>query len=130
ATLTLPFSTSLTVVAVQAQVYAHTGTGTCSLTGSFALTITDTRPASGVPSVSAISPNAVDLASPPASFTITGNNLANLGFGLPRSEERRGGKVRRQVRATTLARTTTLTVPFATSLQVRAAQAKCMGPPG
>src|SRR5207245_2509930 len=124
ATLTLPFSTSLTVVAVQAQVYAHTGTGTCSLTGSFALTITDTRPASGVPSVSAISPNAVDLASPPASFTITGNNLANLGFGLPVVNFMRGSTMLAQIRATALTGTTTLTVPFSTNLTVGAVQAQ------
>src|SRR5437867_13448677 len=71
------------------------------------LTVTDTRP---VPVVSAISPNAVDLASPPASFTITGNNLANLGFGLPVVNFMRGSMMLAQVRATTLTGTTTLTV--------------------
>src|SRR5438445_5779266 len=89
-TLTVPFSSSLTVGAVQAQVYAQTGNATYSLIGTLGLTVTDTRP---VPVVSAISPDVVDLASPPASFTITGNNLANLGFGLPRPEERQGRQV-------------------------------------
>src|SRR5207245_3046724 len=123
-TLTVPFSTSLTVGAVQAQVYMQTGSGTYNLIGTLALTITDTRPVPGVPGVSAISPNAVDLASPPASFTITGNNLANLGFGLPVVNCMRGCTLLAQVRATALSGTTTLTVPFSTSLTVGAVQAQ------
>src|SRR5439155_899403 len=122
--LTVPFSTSLTVGAVQAQVYMQTGSGTYNLIGTLALTITDTRPVPGVASVSAISPNAVDLASPPASFTITGNNLANLGFGLPVVNFMRGSMMLAQVRATTLTGTTTLTVPFSTNLTVGAVQAQ------
>ena len=122
--LTVPFSTSLTVGAVQAQVYMQTGSGTYSLIGTLALTITDTRQVPGVPSVSAISPNAVDLASPPASFTITGNNLANLGFGLPVVNFMRGSTMLAQVRATALTGTTTLTVPFSTNLTVGAVQAQ------
>jgi hypothetical protein len=43
-TLTVPFSSSLTVGAVQAQVYMRTGTQTYSLIGTLALTVTDTRP--------------------------------------------------------------------------------------
>src|SRR5207253_2038615 len=89
---------------------------------TLALTITDTRQVPGVPSVSAISPNAVDLASPPASFTITGNNLANLGFGLPVVNFMRGSTMLAQVRATALTGTTTLTVPFSTNLTVGAQQ--------
>src|SRR5206468_2902561 len=123
-TLTVPFSTGLTVGAVQAQVYIQTGSGTYSLIGTLALTVTDTRPVPGVPSVSAISPDAVDLANPPASFTITGNNLANLGFGLPVVNFMRGSTLLAQVRATTLTGTTTLTVPFSTKLTVGAVQAQ------
>src|SRR5207245_1492597 len=122
--LTVPFSTSLTVGAVQAQVYMQTGSGTYSLIGTLALTITDTRQVPGVPSVSAISPNAVDLASPPASFTITGNNLANLGFGLPVVNFMRGSTMLAQIRATALTGTTTLTVPFSTTLPAGALQAQ------
>src|SRR5207253_1752915 len=85
------------------------------------LTVTDTRP---VPSASAISPNVVDLASPPASFTITGTTLANLGFGLPVVNFMRSSTLLAQVRATTLTGTTTLTVPFSTSLTVGAVQAQ------
>src|SRR5207245_10655972 len=66
-TLTVPFSTNLTVGAVQAQVYAQTGNATYSLIGTLALTVTDTRP---VPLVSAMSPDEVDPAAPPPSFTI------------------------------------------------------------
>ena len=119
--LTVPFSSSLTVGAVQAQVYAQTGNATYSLIGTLALTVTDTRP---VPGVSAISPNVVDLASPPASFTITGTALANLGFGLPVVNFMRGSTMLAQVRATTLTGTTTLTVPFSSTLTVGAVQAQ------
>src|SRR5207249_1601386 len=125
-TFTVPFSSSLTVGAVQAQVYAQTGNATYSLIGTLALTVTDTRP---VPGVSAISPNVVDLASPPASFTITGTSLA-------RSEERRVGKdcirgstMLAQVRATALTGTTTLTVPFSSSLTAGAVQAQVYSRP-
>src|SRR5437588_4821737 len=120
-TLTVPFSSSLTVGAVQAQVYAQTGNATYSLIGTLALTVTDTRP---VPGVSAISPNVVDLASPPASFTITGTALANLGFGLPVVNFMRGSTMLAQVRATALTGTSALTVPFSSSLTVGAVQAQ------
>src|SRR5262249_41511124 len=96
-TLTVPFSPALTVGAVQAQVYSQTGGGTYSLIGTLAVTITDSRPA---PTVSAISPNAVDLASPPASFTITGTNFSNLRFCLPVTNFMRGSTMPSQVRAT------------------------------
>jgi len=43
-TLTVPFSSSLTVGPVQAQVYMRTGNATYSLIGTLALTVTDTRP--------------------------------------------------------------------------------------
>src|SRR5438128_3433585 len=74
--------------------------------------------------VSAISPNVVDLASPPASFTITGRAFANLGFGLPVVNFMRGSTMLAQVRATALTGTTTLTVPFSSSLTVGAVQAQ------
>src|SRR5438132_1317122 len=88
------------------------------------LNITDTRTITSVPSVSAISPNAVDVASTPASFTITGNTLANLGFGLPVVNFMRGSTMLAQIRATALTGTTTLTVPFSTNLTVGAVQAQ------
>src|SRR5207245_1593195 len=119
--LTVPFSSSLTAGAVQAQVYAQTGNATYSLVGALALTVTDTRP---VPGVSAISPNVVDLASPPASFTITGTALANLGFGLPVVNFIPAPPTPALVRATALTGTTALTVPFSTSLTVGAVQAQ------
>src|SRR5207302_641803 len=123
-TLTVPFSTSLTVGAVQAQVYMQTGNATYSLIGTLALTVTDTRPVPVVPSVSAISPNAVDLASPPASFTITGNNLANLGFGLPVVTFTHRSTLSLHDALPIFTGTTTLTVPFSTNLTVGAVQAQ------
>ena len=64
--------------------------------------------------VSAIAPNSVDLASPPATFTITGNGFTNLGFGLPVANFARGTTLLAQARATALTGSTTLTVPFPT----------------
>src|SRR2546422_1000364 len=111
--MTVPFPTPATSITpnlpgllagpVEAQVWQQTGSApTFSLIGSATLAVTDTRP---VPGVSVITPSSMDLATPPASFTITGNGFANLGFGLPmvnfmrgttllaqRSEERRVGK--------------------------------------
>src|SRR3989441_9067406 len=93
-TLTVPFPTpapsitpnlpGLSAGPVEAQVGKQTGSvPTFSLSGSPALTVPD-------PGVSGITPSSMDLATPPASFTITGNGgFANLGF---RSEERRVGK--------------------------------------
>src|SRR5262249_49276048 len=110
---------ALTVGAVQAEVYSQTSGVTYSLLGTLAVTITDTRP---VPSVSAISPSTVDLASPPASFTITGTALANLGFGLPAVNFMRGSSMLAQLRATALTGTMTLTLPFSTALTVGTVQ--------
>ncbi|HEV8639722.1 MAG TPA: S8 family serine peptidase [Methylomirabilota bacterium] len=121
-TLTVPFPTSATAIApnlpglsagtVNVQVYLQTGAASYSLLGSGTLTVSDTRPA---PGVSAITPNSIDLATPPASFTITGNGFANLGFGLPVVNFARNGVILAQARATALTGGTTLTVPFPTS---------------
>jgi len=83
------------------------GSNSFTLIGSTALAVNDTRP-------SPISPSSVDLASPPASFTITGNGFANLGFGLPVVNFVRGSTLLAQARATALTGSTTLTVPFPT----------------
>src|SRR2546428_4153800 len=115
-TLTVPFPTPATAITpnlpglsagpVQAQVWQQTGSApTFSLIGSAALTVTDTR-------VSGITPSSIDLATPPASFTITGNGFANLGFGLPMVNFMRGTTLLAQARATALTGSTTLTVPF------------------
>jgi hypothetical protein len=121
-TLTVPFPTAATALApnlpglsagaIQAQVYVQTGTVTYTLIGSVTLTVTDTRVVAGV---STITPSAIDLATPPASFTITGNGFANLGFGLPVVNFARGTTVLAQARATSLTGSTTLTVPFPTA---------------
>src|SRR5437773_2134534 len=97
---------------VQAQVWQQTSsTPTFSLIGSVTLTVTDTRPVSGV---SGISPSTIDLAAPPAAFTITGSGFAHLGFGLPVVNFVRGSTLLAQARATALTGSTTLTVPFPT----------------
>jgi hypothetical protein len=121
-TLTVPFPTQATAItpnmpglsagAVTAQVWQQTGSApTFGLIGSAALTVVDTRP---VPGVSGITPSTIDLASPPATFTITGNGFANLGFGLPVVNFVRGNTLIAQARATALNGSTTLTVPFPT----------------
>ena len=118
-TLTVPFPTAATSLtpnlpglsagAVQAQVWQQTGASTFSLVGSAVLTVTDTH------GVSAISPDSISLAMPPASFTITGSGFANLGFGLPVVNFMRGTTLIAQARATALTGATTLTVPFPTT---------------
>jgi hypothetical protein len=109
-TLTVPFPTAgFSPGTVQAQVWSQTGPGSFALLGSVPLTITDTRPA---PGVSAIAPSTIDLAAPPATFTITGNGFVNAGFGLPVINFVRNGVLVAQARATALAGTTTLTLPF------------------
>jgi hypothetical protein len=120
-TLTVPFPTQATSLtpnmpglsagAVQVQVWQQTGSSTFSLIGSASLTVTDTRPA---PGVSGITPSTIDLASPPPTFTISGNGFANLGFGLPVVNFMNGGTLIAQARATGLTGSTTLTVPFPT----------------
>src|SRR2546428_12275451 len=82
-----------------------TGVQTCGLP----VWVTDTRP---VPGVSGITPSSIDLATPPASFTITGNGFANLGFGLPVVNFMRGTTLLAQARATALTGGTTPAVPF------------------
>src|SRR5258705_2160207 len=64
--------------------------------------------------VSGIVPSPIDLATPPATFTITGYGFANLGFGLPVVNFMRNGALIAQARATGLAGSTTLTVPYPT----------------
>jgi hypothetical protein len=65
--------------------------------------------------VAGITPNPIDLASAPVSFTISGQGFADSGFGLPVANFMSGGKLVGQVRGTGLAGSTTLTVPFPTN---------------
>jgi hypothetical protein len=119
--LTVPFPTNATSIGgprpglsagpVTVLVYNQTGSNSWSLVGSTSLTVNDTRPA---PGVSSITPNPVDLASPPASFTITGSGFANLGFGLSVANFTRNGTLIAQARATS-GNGTTLTLPYPTS---------------
>src|SRR5207237_127803 len=104
-TLTVPYPTPATSLTpnlpglsagtVQAQVWQQTSANSFSLIGSATLTVTDTR-------VTGISPDAINVARPPASFTLTGNGFANLGFGLPVVNFMRGGTLLAQARATAL----------------------------
>jgi len=116
--LTVPFPTQATAITtnvpglsagtVQAQVWQQTASNSFSLIGSAALTVTDTRGAA------VITPSTIDLLNPPASFTITGNGFADLGFGLPVVNFMRGTTLIAQARASALTGSTTLTVPFPT----------------
>ena len=98
---------------VTVEVYNHTSSSDQSwgLVGSTSLTVNDTRTP---PGVNSITPNPIDLASPPASFTITGSGFANLGYGLPVVNFARNGVNLGQVRATSM-NNTTLIVPFPTT---------------
>jgi hypothetical protein len=117
ASLTVPVPTDATSLggprpglsagAVTAEVYNQTGASSFTLVGTTSLTVNDTR------GVSTITPNPVDLASPPASFTISGSGFADLGFGLPVINFTRGGVAIAQARATS-GTNTSLTVPFPT----------------
>jgi hypothetical protein len=120
--MTVPFPTSATSLTpnlpglsagtVQVQVWSATGSGSYSLLGSVTLTVVDTRPE---PGVTAIVPNPIDLATPPAAFTITGGGVENFGFGLPVINFMRSGALLAQARGTAATTATTLTVPFPTS---------------
>src|SRR2546428_10791383 len=74
---------------VEVQIYLQTGPANFSLLVSVTLTVADTRP---------IAPSSIDLADPPASFTVTGNGFADLGFGLPGATFVRGGGLLAQAR--------------------------------
>src|SRR5439155_1220742 len=105
-----PNMPGLSAGAVQAQVWQQTSSApSFSLIGSATLTVTDIRAVSGVDRKSV---EQIDLATPPASFTITANGFANLGFGLPVVNFVRNGVLIAQARATGLSGSTTLTLPY------------------
>src|SRR5262249_61634485 len=101
----------LTAVTVHVEFYNQTGSSSFNLVVSPTRRSSDLRPA---PGVSSIIPNPIDLASPPASFTITGSGFANLGFGRSVANFTRNGTLIAQARATS-GNSTTLTVPFPTT---------------
>src|SRR5262249_43196275 len=91
---------------------AGTFAGNVSFTGGAgaSATVNGTRAV-----VNSISPNPIDLASPPASFAIAGSGFANLGFGLPVTNfYNTSGNFIAQARATS-GTSTSLTVPFPTN---------------
>ena len=120
--LTVPFPTAATAIAsnlpglsagaVQVQVYLQTSSTNYSLVGGVPLTVVNSTPP---PGVSSITPSSIDLATPPASFSVTGNGFANRGFGLPVVNFSRGNTVLAQARATAMTGSTSLTVPFPTT---------------
>ena len=97
---------------VTVEVYNQTGASqSWNLVGSTFLTVTGTLPP---PGVSSITPNPVDLASPPASFTVTGNGFVNFGYGLPVANFYRNGTLIAQARSSS-GSGTALTIPFPTT---------------
>src|SRR5262249_11728526 len=121
--LTVPFPTNATSTigplpglsagALDIQVYNQTGPGpSYALVGSTLLTVTDTRPPAQVTSVT---PNPIDLANPPTTFTLAGQRFAETGFGLPVANFTRNGVLLGQARASAIGGSTSLTVPFPTN---------------
>ncbi len=93
--------------------HANTGSPQWTLIGSTTLTVNDTRPA---PGVNSITPNPIDLASPPSSFTITGGGFANLGYGLPAANFYAGSTFIAQARGISMnPNGSSITVPFPTN---------------
>jgi thermitase len=69
-----------------------------------------------VADVDSITPNPIDLAAPPASFTITGGGFADLGYGLPAANFYAGTTFIAQARATSMnPNGTSITVPYPTN---------------
>jgi hypothetical protein len=120
-TLTVPFPTTqglfgtlpgLRAGTITVRIQNQTGASqSWSDVGTTLLTVNDSRP---TPGVSSITPNPVDLASPPASFTVTGHGFANFGYGLPVANFYRNGILLAQARSSS-GNSTTLTVPFPTT---------------
>ena len=119
--LTIPFPTGpisvpgplpgLSAGTVTVKIYNQTGANSWSLVGTIPLTVNDTRPA---PGVSSITPNPIDLAAPPAAFTVTGGGFANSGFGLSVANfTNNSGAILAQSRASS-GTSTSLTIPFPT----------------
>src|SRR5206468_3851262 len=119
--LTVPFPTNatslngplpgLSVGAVLVQVYNQTGSSSYVLIGSITLTVSDSSPCTP-PCVSSITPNPIDLASAPATFTIAGGGFINQGFGPPVVNFTRNGAVLGQARAFAIGGSTSLTLPY------------------
>ncbi|HZI85880.1 MAG TPA: S8 family serine peptidase, partial [Pyrinomonadaceae bacterium] len=120
--LTVPYPTNatsiggprpgLSVGSATVVVYHQTGANSFSVIGTLPFTITDSNNAP--PSVTSITPNSVDLAAPPASFTVQGSSFKNFGYGLPVVNWQRNGVNIAQARATAMT-ATSLTVPYPTN---------------
>jgi len=102
---------SQTVTVRFAPTSVGTFAGNVTFTGAAGAATTVTGIGVGVGS---IAPNPIDLASPPATFAITGGGFADLGFGLPVANFQSAGGVLGQARATS-GNGTSLVVPFPTN---------------
>jgi thermitase len=113
-TYNLSAGQSQTVTVRFAPTTIGTFAGNVTFTGAAGASATVTGVAVGL---SSVTPNPIDLASPPASFTLTGSGFANLGFGLPVVnfyQNGINGTLIAQARASS-ASSTILTVPFPTT---------------
>jgi hypothetical protein len=99
----------LSVGPVTVEIYNQTGSNKFTLVGKTQLTVIDTGH-----QVSSITPNPIDLVSPPTSFTVAGNGFTNSGFGLPVVNFTRNGLAIAQARASS-GTSTNLTVPYPTN---------------
>jgi subtilisin family serine protease len=95
----------------------YSGQWTASSHGTFTLTFPDGDTIIVViADVDSITPNPIDLAAPPASFTITGGGFADLGYGLPAANFYAGTTFIAQARATSMnSNGTSITVPYPTN---------------
>jgi len=84
--------------AVTVEVWNQTGASSWSYVGSTSLTVNDTRTAQS--NVNSIAPNTIDLATPPATFSLAGMGFTDLGFGLPVANFVRNGGILAAARAT------------------------------
>ena len=89
---------------------------TPSTHGTFILTFPDGDSITvSIGEVDSITPNPMDLATPPASFTIAGAGFADLGYGLPAANFYAGTTLIAQARATSMnSDGTSITVPYPT----------------
>jgi len=122
--ITVPYPTNATSLSgplpglsagnVTVKVYNQTGPSSWTLLGSTSLTVNDTRPTPPPPGVGSITPNPIDLAAPPPSFTVTGSGFTDSGFGLPVVNFYLGSSFVAQARASS-GTGTSITVPYPTN---------------
>ena len=65
--------------------------------------------------MTSVTPNPIDLANPPTTFTLAGQRFAETGFGLPVANFTRNGVLLGQARASAIGGSTSFTEPFPTN---------------